>query len=175
MIREMRYDIVTEIMDEIKSGDITDHENLVERVHEEADNCTIYTSDALDIIREYVLDYGDLDHLDKGLWENAGSTVGTIAGMAYAIMCEEIWSGLYDELKSTYGTTDYDEVFLNFFECFVCGDREYIEHAGGKTDDGPICQSCYDKDYIECPSCGDIVKVALTTEGLCEYCHEGAK
>ena len=142
MIREMRCDIVTEIMDEIKSGDITDYENLVERVHEEAGSCTIYTSDAFDIIKEYVFDYGDLDHLDKGLWENTGSTVGMFTMMAYAIMSEEIWSGLYDELKSTYGTTDYDEVFLNF---------------------------------IECPSCGDIVKVALTIEGLCEYCYEGAK
>lgn len=112
MIREMRCDIVTEIMDEIKSGDITDYENLVERVHEEADNCTIYTSDALDIIREYVLDYGYLDHLDKGLWEDTGSTVGMLERMAYAIMSEEIWSGLYDELKSTYGTADYNEVFF---------------------------------------------------------------
>lgn len=105
--------------------------------------------------------------------EEAESSVVYTSSQMLAIICEEIWDKLYRKLKTTFGTDDYYEVFENLFACACCGERVYSEKGGWETEDGEVCEVCYEKHYTECKECGLIVdKNYCTDESVCYECAE---
>lgn len=67
---------------------------------------------------------------------------------------------------------------IKMFECACCGEEVLESDIAGYTSDGePICDDCYEENYVRCEDCGclvDIYEAYKTIHGdyICEDCKD---
>lgn len=170
-VQKVTKNIVGMLIHDLENGEFGHGSHLVADLERHIKETTIDENFCCNIMEEWK---GDYKQLDSSFWEQVRSVSELIRGIASAILYQEVWTKLEDELMERYGDTDINRIVYSFFECDCCGEIVYDESGGWSTEDGNVCENCFESYYYECNECSKYVHKYYYNHDLlmCRECAE---
>ncbi len=166
IVNDFVEQIIESVIDAIKNEELESSDDLDRFVTETINPKLTYTADCFDIIKGW---NGDLDCLDRGLWEGAESVYSIIASLAYAVLDHDVRENLETALEDVFGTAEIE----NIEECEYCSDHfnssDVTDRLGG-SEDVNICLDCFDQHFKECDACELFFPIEEMEGNYCKDC-----
>jgi hypothetical protein len=138
--REAVKDVVDSVIQAVRDGEVTDRDEVSDRVFEECESACTYTSDCMLIVAQ--------SNNDDAYFENAEDSSALTANnfwetLAFAALREDV----NEELQRS-DEIDVNEDDLGYFECEDC-EKRFQRSAWESSEYADVCTECAEKKEEE--------------------------